>query len=130
MIECKKWTKSWLLKRDHFSHVNLLQGLRFHPKDWHNYLRMNKCTYHALLSMVCPLIKRKDTRMRQAITPHERLTATLRFLATGRSYEDLKFTAIISPQALGKIIPETCRAIYKVLKDYCKVSINKIHHLY
>jgi hypothetical protein len=58
--------------------------------------------------------------MRQAITPHERLTATLRFLATGISYEDLKFSTIMSPQALGKIIPETCRAIYKVLKEYYK----------
>jgi hypothetical protein len=26
-----------------------------------------------------------------AISPHERLTATLRYLATGRTYEDLKF---------------------------------------
>lgn len=60
--------------------------------------------------------------MRTAITPHERLTATLRFLVTGRSYEDLKFSTIISPQALGRIIPETCEAIYQVLsKDYLKV---------
>ncbi|VEN41894.1 unnamed protein product [Callosobruchus maculatus] len=34
--------------------------------------------------------------MRQSISPHERLTATLRFLATGRSYEDLKFSVAIS----------------------------------
>jgi len=40
--------------------------------------------------------------MRKAITPHERLTATLRFLATGRSQGDLKFSTIMSPQALGK----------------------------
>ncbi|VEN62449.1 unnamed protein product [Callosobruchus maculatus] len=45
--------------------------------------------------------------MRQSISPHERLTATLRLLATGRSYEDLKFSVAISPQALGQIIPET-----------------------
>jgi len=42
---------------------------------------------------------------------------------TGRSYEDLKFSAGISPQALGVIIPETCVAMYEVLKkDYLKVS--------
>ncbi|VVC94454.1 unnamed protein product [Leptidea sinapis] len=58
--------------------------------------------------------------MRQAITPHERLTATLRFLANGRTYEDLKFTTLISPQSLGRIIPETCEAIFNALKDYCK----------
>jgi len=44
-------------------------------------------------------------------------------LATGRSYKDLKFSAAISPQALGLIIPENCAAIYEVLKkDYLKVS--------
>ncbi|CAH2012330.1 unnamed protein product, partial [Acanthoscelides obtectus] len=105
-----------------------LNELKFAPKDWHNYLRMNEETYLKLLSMVTPLIKKQDTVMRKAISPHERLTATLRFLATGRSYEDLKFTTIVSPQALGVIIPETCEAIYKVLrKDYFKNSYRKMH---
>ncbi|CAH1956864.1 unnamed protein product [Acanthoscelides obtectus] len=30
--------------------------------------------------------------------------------------EDLKFSAVISPQALGRIIPDTCQCIYKALK--------------
>jgi hypothetical protein len=67
--------------------------------------------------------------MRQAITPHERLRATLIFLATGSSNEDLKFSTIMSPQALGKIIPETCRAIYKVLKEYYKVRIYNVKNI-
>lgn len=92
---------------------------------------MNEDTYLHLLSLVTPLIKRQDTILRNAITPHERLTATLRFLATGRSYECLKFSTIISPQALSAIIPETCEAIYKVLhKDYLKVRNKKTHVLF
>ena len=90
---------------------------------------MSESTYLTLLSMVSPLIQKKDTAMRQAITPHERLTATLRFLATGRSYEDLKFSTIMSPQALGKIVPETCRAIYKVLKEYYKVRVYNVKNI-
>ncbi|XP_044753549.1 putative nuclease HARBI1 [Coccinella septempunctata] len=59
--------------------------------------------------------------MRQPISVHERLTATLRFLATGRNYEDLKFSTIISPQSLGQIIPKCCSAIYEVLRrEYMK----------
>ncbi|CAK1592419.1 unnamed protein product [Parnassius mnemosyne] len=59
--------------------------------------------------------------MRNAISPHERLTATLRFLATGRSYEDLKFSTIISPEALSSIIPDTSEALFKVLcPDFLK----------
>lgn len=82
-------------------------------------------TYFVLLNLGTPLIIKKNTKLREAISPHERLTATLRYLATGRNYEDLKFTAAISAQSLGQIIPETCSAIYKVLrKNYLKVFFN------
>jgi hypothetical protein len=90
------WCKEWLQKRNTYSHVNLLTELKLAPKDWHNYLRMDEETYLQLLSLVAPLIEKKNTVMRNAIPPNERLTATLRFLATGRSDEDLKFTTIIS----------------------------------
>ena len=117
-----KWCKSWLLKRGELSHGQLIQELRLEPRDYANYLRMDESTYLELLSMVTPFIKRKDSLLRNAISPHERLTATLRSLATGRSYEDLKFSTLISPQALGQLIPETCEAICTVLKkDYFKV---------
>jgi hypothetical protein len=62
--------------------------------------------------------------MRKSISPAERLIATLRFLSTGNSYEDLKFSTKIATQTLGHIIPETCLALYDVLKDkYMKVKI-------
>lgn len=121
------WVKEWLQKRNSFSHTNLLIELKVNPKDWHNYLRMDEETYLELLSIISPLIRKQDTILRQAITPHERLTATLRFLATGRSYEDLKFSTVISPQALGQIIPETCDAIFNGLKDYYKVRTKNNH---
>ena len=41
---------------------------------------------------------------------------------TGNLYQDLKYLFLISPQALGKIIPETCPAINEVLRDYIKVK--------
>nr|XP_023027147.1 uncharacterized protein LOC111515143 [Leptinotarsa decemlineata] len=77
---------------------------------------MDEESYITLLKLVSPIIKKQDTILRAAISPHERLTATLRYLATGRNYEDLKFSTLISPQSLGKIIPETCKAIFDVLK--------------
>lgn len=62
---------------------------------------MDEETYLQLLSLVTPLFKKKDTIMRKSISPHEKLTTTLKYLTTGRSYEDLKFSTIISSQALG-----------------------------
>lgn len=80
-----KWTKKWLLNRKINSHINLLKDLRDDPNDWRNYLRMDENAYNELLHLVSPLIQRQNTVMRESISPHERLTATLRFLATGRS---------------------------------------------
>jgi len=120
----KKWSKQWLLKRRKYSHMNLLRELQSNePADYKNYLRMENHTFYKLLNLVRPYIEKKNTVMRESISAEERLVATLRFLATGRSYEDLKFSCAISAQALGKIIPETCWAIYEVLRgEYLKVS--------
>ncbi|KAG5871756.1 hypothetical protein JTB14_023440 [Gonioctena quinquepunctata] len=117
------WCKEWLMKREAHSHVDLLKELKVFLEDWHDFLRMDSDTYSHLLSMVSPIIGNQDTIMRDAIPPYDRLVATLRFLATGKSYEDLKFSGIISHQALSYIIPETCEAIYNVLReDYYKVK--------
>lgn len=76
------------------------------------------------LDLLRPRITKHDTVMRQAIPAEERLIATLRFLATGRSYEDLKFSTGIAAQTLGSIIPETCKAIYEMLQEtYMKVKL-------
>jgi hypothetical protein len=92
------------------------------PEDYKNYLRISHENIQYLIAKVKPLIVKQDTVMRNDITPETRIAATLRFLATGRSFEDLKFATIISPQALGKIIPEMCTAIHEALKhEYLKV---------
>ena len=68
------------------------------------------------------------TVFRDAIPPGERLSVTLRFLATGNnalnvllcntcSFESLKFLYRISAQSIGKIVPKTCKAIIEVLID-------------
>jgi hypothetical protein len=62
----REWTKKWLLKRQDFSHVNLLKELRFHPTVWHNFLKMKESTYITLLSMVSPLIQKKQTHYNAA----------------------------------------------------------------
>lgn len=89
--------------------------------DFKNFLRMDIDSFEEILGMVTPLIEKQDSLMRKAISARERLTATLRFLVSGQTYEDLKFSTIISPQLMSTMIPETCWAIYKCLKHYIKV---------
>jgi hypothetical protein len=76
------------------------------------------------LTKVTPYIQKKNTRLREAISAKRRLIATLRYLATGRSFEDMKFAMRISPQSLGKIITESCAAIIKGLNNYTQVSVH------
>ena len=77
---------------------------------------MDEEKFYFLLNLIEPYIRKKNTIMREAVPAEERFIATLRYLATGRSYEDLKFSCAISPQLLRNIIPETCWAIYEALK--------------
>ncbi|KAK9696759.1 hypothetical protein QE152_g31374 [Popillia japonica] len=74
----RKWVKQWLLKRSKYTHTNSLEELRLEPDDWRNYLRMDENSYATLLKLVSPLIEKEDTILRAAISPHARLTATLR----------------------------------------------------
>lgn len=69
--------------------MNVMQELEVN--DVKNFLRMDIECFEEILCMVTPLIEKKDTLMRKAISARERLTATLRFLVSGQSYEDLKF---------------------------------------
>lgn len=121
--------KSWYQKRDKFTHENLLSELRLNCKDdYGNFLRMDSQTFDELLYMVKPLIEKQNTVLREAITPNMRLSATLRYLATGDKFEDLKFITAISPRSLGLIVIETCEAICTCLSSFIKVStFNKIY---
>jgi hypothetical protein len=89
-----------------------MEEIRSSSKDYCNYLRMSEDNVISLLQKIRSLIEKEDTVLRTVITAEERLAITIRFLAIGRSYEDLTFSAIISLQALVKILLETCRAIY------------------
>lgn len=118
------WVKTWM-DRNRYGHMPLLHELCDNfPMDFRNYLRMDFASFRILLDLVSPIISKQDTKMRESISAEERLITTLRYLATGRSFEDLKFSTGISSPSLCKIIPETCKAIYEVLrKTYLKVRL-------
>jgi hypothetical protein len=114
-----------VIKTKHFSHVNLLKELIFLPKDWHNFLRMNEFTYLTLLSMVSPLIQKKHYNAASCNFSQETYSH-FKIFGDRENYEDLTFSTKMSPQALEKIIPEICRAIYKVLKEYYNVRVHRL----
>lgn len=116
-----KWSKSLFLKRRLFSHINVMQELRSEPCDWLNFARMDEESYLWLLQQVTPHIEKQNTNMRMAVTAHERLSATLRFLISGSSYQCLRLQTAISQPLLTEIIPDTCNAIISVLRGFMKM---------
>ena len=79
------WTRQWLLRRNMYGAYHcLLQELASEDvSSFRNFLRMEKPQFDELLGRVTPLIVRKNTNMREAISAAERLAITLRFLASG-----------------------------------------------
>lgn len=121
----REWCKDWLHKRnERGSHATIFQELKSgYESDFTNYMRMDPNTFYDLLEKVKPVITKQDTCMRESISPAARLEATLMYLSTGCSYSALQYSTRISKPSLSAIIPDTCKAIYDVLKDpYLKVS--------
>jgi hypothetical protein len=84
-----------------------------------------------VLKVLLHLLKPHIEKWNTAISAEEKLAATLRFLATERSFHGLKFTAVISSQSLGRTATETCKFIYRALKEqYLKVSRKCIFNYY
>ena len=81
------WTREWILNREsHGAYNQLLKELQLlDTSSYKNFVRMDAATFEELLCMVAPKITYKDTVMRQAVSPGERLAVTLRFLATGNN---------------------------------------------
>ncbi|XP_064639343.1 uncharacterized protein LOC135494929 [Lineus longissimus] len=92
------------------------------PASYRNYLRMDEQTFNELLVKMSPLITKADTNMREAISPGERLALTLRFLATGETYQSMEYSTRVSATTIGRFVPEVCRHLYECLKeDYLKL---------
>ena len=121
-VKRRCWMKEWLKKHDKYSHVNLLKEISaVEVDDYKNYLRMNEETFDKVLRKIEPFLSRKDTVMRSSLPASERLVLTLRYLATGRNFEDLKFSAAFSPASISVAIIETCEVLVYVLQEYMKV---------
>lgn len=111
-----------------YNATNMLTDLLKEPSgNFENFCRMTFDDFNFLLTAVEPIIGKKDTTFRKAIPAKERLAVTLRFLATGDSFQSLHFLFKFSPQIISKIIPEVCAALVKVLERYVKVNSVYLH---
>ena len=75
------WMKEIFKRKERGEYKNLYQELRsFDRENFFRYIRMSKDRFDHLLSMVMPLLQKQSTRLREPISPEERLVITLRYL--------------------------------------------------
>ena len=73
--------------------------------------------FEHLLRLVAPYIVKKMCRTREHISPEERLTLTLRHLATGDSQQSMSFSFRVGRSTVSACVRETCDGIWNALKD-------------
>ena len=84
----KYWVRPWIKRRrvDYQNTFYKLQKELLKDDDmmeFRSMLRMDCATYTFLLEKISGNIKREDTQLRKAISPAERLSVTLNYLAFG-----------------------------------------------
>lgn len=115
---------------------NQLEELIVEPSgQFNNFTRMSIIDFEYLLQRIAPFITKKNTPKREAIPAKIRLAITLRFLASGDSFESLHFLFKVSSSIISRIMPEVCIVLNQVLKDQITVSVwiqnnNNTYYLY
>ena len=84
--------------------------------------------FEHLLGLVGPLIMKHDTRFRKAIPVDERLSLSLRYLASGDSQISLSYLFRIGRKTVSSIISETTYAIAEVLRPIYLTCPTTVEH--
>ena len=107
------WVRPWILRREELGcYDQLMVELRLEdPKAFHNFMRMTPDMFDELLARVGPRITKETTNMREPLSPGLKLAVTLRHLATGAQYEDMKFPWRVPANSISIIVREVCQAI-------------------
>ena len=115
----KMWVRSAFANKEK-SCYNLIKELSMWDHEMYfRYMRMSPSRFEHLLTLIAPKITKKTTNYREPIPPDQRLSLTLRHLATGESQISLRLQYRIGRQTISKIIPETCKAIsYALAPEY------------
>ena len=91
---------------------------------------MDVSLFDELLEKVKPHLTKKDTKMRDSISAHDKLCVALRFLASGQSYTQLRYGFRISTSAISEFVPKVCKALYNVLQeDYMSLPTSQAQWL-
>ena len=113
----RMWVRKIFAERKQKGEFHLLvRDLKLHDDEYFfKYFRMSTIRFVELLLKVAPRIKKSNLRRFDVVGPSERLSVTLRYLVTGDSHVTISASYRISPPTVGRIVDETCSALWDVL---------------
>ena len=113
------WVRPIYVSRPLHGHYDcLMQELHLDDHTtFKEFLRVDEATFHDLLARVEVRITRQTTNARLPISPGMKLAFTLRFLATGNYYRDMRFSFRVAHNTMSKLILEVCQALVDVMED-------------
>ena len=112
----RMWLRKVFRERKKRGTYNLVREMAMWDKEMYfRYMRMTPTSFECLLRLVGERISKQTTNYREPVPPEQRLSVTIRHLATGESHISLSLQYRIGRQTVSKIIPETCKALYDVL---------------
>ncbi|KAK3744611.1 hypothetical protein RRG08_062261 [Elysia crispata] len=80
---------------------------------------MSQPSFHELHDLIKDYIQPGFTNFRDSISTEERLLMTLRYLASGTSFQHIGYNYRVSHNDTGFIVSETCRVIWERLTPLC-----------
>ena len=75
------------------------------------------------------LIQQRDTNYRKAVAAEVKLAVTLRYLASGSSWDTLSYLYRVPKCTISKFIPEVCAAIFGSLQSSIQVRKKQANSL-
>ncbi|XP_070385621.1 uncharacterized protein [Dermacentor albipictus] len=83
---------------------------------YRDFLRMPPSTFDTLLELLRPSITKEDTNYRPAVSAHDRLAMSFKFLATGKTQRDMSFNFLVSISTTCRIVSAVSDALWTALK--------------
>ena len=118
------WARNWILRRNALgAYAGLIRELDVEDVEgFRQYHRLDREAFREVLELVGNLIT-KDSIMRSSISPAERLSVTLRFLATGKC--SIFVTGLIyiqflhsRPREVGKALTSSSKSAYPKIEIF------------
>ena len=110
----------------YFESSNKWWVARIESFSWSSIHTNVLCFFQEILDQIGPSITKKTTSFRKPIQPEVKLAVTLRFFASGDSFESLMFTYRVHSTTIAQFVPIVSEAIIvKISHKFLKIPRTK-----